>query len=215
VINFDKITVQDIQNALKQELPGAEAHSIMAPTGRQLEAPKNIKPQQSAILIPLFYHSNKLHTCLTRRNHQLKKHPGQISFPGGRYELYDSNTQATALRETHEEIGIKPENVRILGKLSNLYIPVSNFMITPYIGLIERDVIFKIDKNEVSEVIQVALSELLHQGTHTHQPVEIAGEDVNVPCYIINGNVIWGATSMILAELEAILKKHCSRRAKH
>lgn len=212
--NFDKILIQDIKNALKNKLPGSEAHLKMAPKGRQLEAPENIKPQQSAVLIPLYFLSTKLHTCFTRRNHQLKKHPGQISFPGGRYESFDNNTQVTALRETHEEIGISPENVKILGKLSNLYIPVSNFIITPYIGLIEKDVSFKIDKNEVSEVIQVALSDLFHQNSHSSQPVIIKGENVNVPCYFINGNIIWGATSMILAELEEILKKHCFHRAK-
>jgi 8-oxo-dGTP pyrophosphatase MutT (NUDIX family) len=214
VVNFNKITIQDIRSALLEELPDPEAHAVMSPRGRQLEVPKNQKPQHSAVLIPLFHHSNKINTCLTRRNHLLKKHPGQISFPGGRYEAHDINTQNTALRETHEEIGIKPENVEIIGQLSDLYIPVSNFIITPYVGLIKKELNFRIDRNEVTEIIQIPLSDLFHHETHSLQPVEITEKKVNVPCYFINGNIIWGATSMILAELEAILKKHYSHRAK-
>ncbi|MCF8361399.1 MAG: CoA pyrophosphatase [Prolixibacteraceae bacterium] len=214
MINFNKITTQGIRHALNEELPGAEAHYAMSPGGRKLDIPTGIIPKKSAILIPLFFNTNEIYTYLTKRNHNLKKHPGQISFPGGSYEPHDINTQATALRETHEEIGIEPENIEVLGKLSNLYIPVSNFTIAPYVGLLKNNINFRIDRNEVTEVIPVGLSELFHNQTHSFKPVKIAGEKINVPCYFINGNIIWGATSMILSELEAILERHYSHRAK-
>ena len=210
------ITIEKISEALTHQLPGRSAHLRMVPAGRSLSIPegsKNIK--KSAVLMLLYLHEDQLYFCLTKRNHSLKHHPGQISFPGGRCETNETNPLSTALRETEEEIGVKPIDVNILGKLSELYIPVSNFIIHPYIGWISKKPTFNINTYEVDELITLPLHSILDEENKKTMPVETSIGSLNVPCYYINGKLIWGATSMMIAELEVILKQHYAHRATH
>lgn len=210
-----KLTPGTIKEALLQQLPGQKAQVSMSPQGRSLLVPDGKIPRQSAVLLPLFYRNEELHLCFTKRNRQLKHHPGQISFPGGKFEQADKNTLTTALRETTEEIGIDAHTIELLGRLSDLYIPVSNYLITPYVGFVNKKTEPILNKSEVEKILSIPLSSLFGSEARTCKPVVIAGKQTEVPCYYIDNEIIWGATSMILAELEAILKQHYSHRATH
>ncbi|MDA3878771.1 MAG: CoA pyrophosphatase [Prolixibacteraceae bacterium] len=212
-IKMNEISPAIIKAALLQKLPGSKAHAGMSPLGRKLDIPLNTIPRKSAVLIPLFYQNNELYICFTKRNNKLKNHPGQISFPGGKYDYADLNTRTTALRETYEEIGIVASEIETLGRLTDLYIPVSNYIITPHIGFIKNMLHLKINKDEVDRLISVPLNAIFSNYIRTYKPIKIAGNNIEVPCYYIDNEIIWGATSMILAELEEILRLHYSHRA--
>ncbi|MFA9389498.1 MAG: CoA pyrophosphatase [Prolixibacteraceae bacterium] len=213
---FSKITIQEIISSLKEPLPGQRAHMKMLPGGRSLTLPTNYSQvKKSAVLILLFYEQGLLHFCLTKRNSNLKNHPGQISFPGGRCEKYETDPWETALRETDEEIGIPPHQIQFLGKLSDVFVSVSNFNIHPYIGFIQEKPTFIINHKEVEKLIVLPLHSLFTEENHAIEMLETRNGKMNVPCYLIEDHVIWGATSMMIAELEVLLKQHYSGQEEH
>jgi 8-oxo-dGTP pyrophosphatase MutT (NUDIX family) len=132
-------------------------------------------------------------------------HSGQISLPGGKMEKSDSDVAETALREAEEEIGIKRNDVSILGYLSQLFIPVSNMLVFPVIGYISYKPVFNPDLVEVNGVIETPIDEFLREGVVQNKTEKILSMDVTVPFYNINGNHIWGATAMIISELTELL----------
>ena len=135
-------------------------------------------------------------------------HSGQISLPGGKYEIMDADLCATALRETHEEIGIDIQQVNIIGKLSELYIPPSNYLVQPYIGFSEITPAFVPDHKEVEKIIEIKLSDLLDDKNIKRKNILLRnGANIFAPCYIIDGYTIWGATAMILSEFREIAKR--------
>lgn len=207
-------TPELIKKLLNHKLPGNTAHQKMLPQGRSLDYNRN-KPKESAVMIILFYQNNQLQVTLTRRNRNLRHHPGQISFPGGQYEKEDLNLEQTAIRETWEEVGINIDNTTILGKLSTVYVSVSNFNITPYICFLGQPPAFKFDTNEVEEIIIFPLNKFYNASNHAKATIKTNTGIIEVPCYKINDCVIWGATSMILAELEVLLETHYSHREEH
>jgi 8-oxo-dGTP pyrophosphatase MutT (NUDIX family) len=166
--------------------------------------------KESAVLVLLFLKNNDLCLCLTRRNPNMKHHPGQISFPGGQCEEEESIITETALRELEEETGIDKTKVRIIGKLSDLYVHVSNFLIHPIVGYIDHEPKFKIDPFEVEELIFIPLQSFLGKNNITLVNIEIVSGKLKVPCYKINDWVIWGATAMIIAELTVLLAEFLS-----
>lgn len=209
-----RITLEFISEALLHQLPGKRAHKKMVPEGRSLSIPNNIQNiKKSAVLILLYPKDDQLYFCLTKRNSKLKHHPGQLSFPGGQCEKNETDPAVTALRETKEEIGIEPINIQILGKLSELYIPVSNFLIHPYIGWISKEPKFTINTNEVDKLFLLPLNAIINNDHKKTMPVETSQGVLDVPCYLIDEQLIWGATSMMIAELEVILKKQNTHRA--
>lgn len=210
------LTKEFVADALNQNLPGEKAHQIMKPNGRSLLIPENEKQvKKSAILILIYPDENELKFCLTKRNEQLKHHPGQISFPGGKCESHESEPITTALRETEEEIGIHFSKIEILGELSTLYVPVSKFKIYPFIGWTNQKPNFKINQFEVDEIITLPLKSILDNNYKAIKTVKTSWGKTKVPCYFIENNLIWGATSMMIAELEVILKQHYSHREAH
>lgn len=215
-LNSNNLSKELIINALRQELPGKVAQQTMLPDGRTLLIPiNNNKIKNSAVLILIYPIENELNICLTRRSHELKYHPGQISFPGGKCEPYDKNPLETALRETEEEIGIDTAKLEILGKLSDLYVSVSNFNISPFVAWSAQIPVFKMNTVEVDEIISLPLNTILVDDNKTNKMVITSYGNIEVPCYYIENYLIWGATSMMIAELEAILKQHCYHRATH
>ena len=214
--NIPVITIDNLISALKAPLPGASAHTTMLPKGRKLDYDSN-KPniKKSAVLMLIYPNNGELFFCLTKRNAKLKHHPGQISFPGGKCEKHEIDTVETALRETEEEIGIERNHIQILGRLSDVYVSVSNFIIHPYIGYISRKPDFKINRKEVDELIVLPLNSILNMANRTERDIETSIGVLRVSCYLINDYVIWGATSMMIAELEALLRKHYSHRGAH
>ena len=210
------ISIEHIISALKEPLPGKQAHISMLPEGRDLtDSDTNHSINKSAVLILIYPEGDELYFCLTKRNSMLKHHPGQISFPGGRCENHETDPWVTSLRETKEEIGVPQNQIKLIGKLSEVFVKVSNFIIYPYIGFSSEKPDFKVNHNEVEALIVLPLMSILSDNNRTTRMINTSLGPMNVPCYHISDNIIWGATSMMIAELEAILKQYYSRRGAH
>ncbi len=200
-----------IKLALQQTLPGEKAQHIMAPQHRvstEEYLKYNPNPKKSCVLILFYPKENKPHLVLTLRHNYKGAHSGQISFPGGKTEERDPTPEATALRETEEEIGIDSSTIDIIGKLSGLYIPVSGFWVNPFVAISNQYPSFNINEKEVKELIEVPLIEIMRNDiVSTTQFIIKDNITINAPCYIIQGRIVWGATAMMLAELKEVLIK--------
>ncbi|MHB9034259.1 MAG: NUDIX hydrolase [Anaerolineae bacterium] len=204
-----KISMLDakiLQAALRGELPGLAAQSKMGidPGVRRRVPDLSGEPRSSAVLILIFSYNGQLWFPLTQRTYQVAQHKGQISLPGGQREKADANLWETALRETHEEIGIHKEKVIYTGALSSYYVAVSHYIINPFIGWIDNRPTY-VTNEEVDAVIEMPLAALLDPAVKSHAARLIDGQQVTVPCYRYQENEIWGATAMILSEFEAVL----------
>jgi 8-oxo-dGTP pyrophosphatase MutT (NUDIX family) len=203
--------IQRLQVALQQPLPGVAAQERMA--GRVVPPPEAIPPdaRPSAVLGLLFPHEDALNLLFIRRTDDGRAHGGQISFPGGRQDPSDADLRATALREAQEEVGIRSSEVRILGGLTPLYIPVSNFQVYPYIGFAEQKPVYNISTGEVAYVLEAPLGQLFapeRKIITEVRPSSRPGLVMRVPAYALNDqHFIWGATAMILSEFEAIFRE--------
>lgn len=193
-------------------LPASEAHFKMAPLER-IESMKNLKietknPKTAAVMM-LFYPKNgETHLVLIVRNSYQGVHSAQIAFPGGKYEPRDQVFENTALRETHEEIGIPPDSIEILKAFTRLYIPPSNFMVYPFFGICRDEIVFVPDTSEVADIIELPLS--VFMGDDILVSVNLTtsyAENIMVPAFKIEDHIVWGATAMMLSELKEVLKK--------
>lgn len=197
---------------MNEELPGHLAHAQMAPGKRPTASAvlkKGIKPKLSAVLI-LFYPSKDLpHFSLIQRPIYQGVHSGQISFPGGKIDEEDDNLKETALRETWEEIGVPKEKINILSELTDVYIPPSNFLVTPFVGFCAEEPVFKIDPIEVEEMIAVPFTVLMDDKMVKSKDMKFNqnSNTVKVPYYDILNRTVWGATAVILSEVKEILNK--------
>ena len=133
-------------------------------------------------------------------------HSGQISFPGGKYENQDNELWETALREANEEIGIQKADIKYVMSLSNIFIPPSNFLVTPFLSYSISNLTFIPHKSEVSKIIELPVNDLLKIKVSQKRLKTMFKESVEVPCFNYNQNIIWGATSMILSELKMIIQ---------
>jgi 8-oxo-dGTP pyrophosphatase MutT (NUDIX family) len=206
--NFIKnITLREIISALSFELSAEYAHKKFLPIGRSIDIPYNLRNEikESAVMVLLLKKNNELCLCLTLRTQLLRHHPGQISFPGGKIEKNEDDFTETALRELKEETGINSETVFICGKLSDLYIPVSNFLIHPIVGYLDHEPHFEINTQEVDEMIIIPFYEFFMNENHTLSIVESQSGKIEVPSYTIQGKTIWGATAMIISEFTELL----------
>ena len=203
--------IEWLRERLTHPLPGRAAQERMM--GRvvsmPIKIPDNARP--SAVLCLLFPMHDELHVLLMKRREDTSAHSGQVSFPGGSYEATDADMRATALREAQEEVGIASADVDILGALTPLYIPVSNFNVYPFVGYTKQRPVYSLSHSEVSYTIEVPLGELLHTKRKTvTEVVSPAQPDVKrkVNAYQLkDGTIIWGATAMIISELEVILEE--------
>ncbi len=210
----EKALTEKLSQALSQTLPGKVAQEIM--TGRVLPMPDPVPEdaRPSGVLILLFPKDEILHMLFIRRTEDGRAHGGQISFPGGKQEVNDANLRATALREAHEEAGVVSGDVTILGALTPLYIPVSNFIVYPFVGYSDQVPFYNISEHEVAEILELPVEWLLEDArkvTTTVRPSSRPDMQLTVPAYLLtDGSFIWGATAMILSELEVIWKKMIS-----
>jgi 8-oxo-dGTP pyrophosphatase MutT (NUDIX family) len=201
--------IDRLRERLKQPLPGWSAQERMI--GRVMamphKVPDNARP--SAVLCLLFPLNDELHVLLMKRREDNTAHSGQVSFPGGSYDESDADLRATALREAQEEVGIPSANVDILGALTSLYIPVSNFNVYPFVGFAKQQPQYNLSHHEVAYTLEIPLNTLFHIDRKTiAEVISPASPGVvrNVNAYILEDKtVIWGATAMILSELEALM----------
>jgi 8-oxo-dGTP pyrophosphatase MutT (NUDIX family) len=204
--------ISQLAQSLQGTLPGSSAHLLMAPAGRgnteEFIQTLATPPRTSAVMLILYPEKNDLNLILIKRPDYEGVHSGQISFPGGKFEEEDVEFVRTALRETHEEIGINPNEIEIMGALSRIYIPPSNFLVYPFVGYCKQAPSFIIDK-EVDRVISVPVSLLLDDSI-IKQGIFMAGGslgfEVKAPYFEMDNERVWGATACILSEFRQIWK---------
>jgi 8-oxo-dGTP pyrophosphatase MutT (NUDIX family) len=155
----------------------------------------------AAVLVPLFEKGNEFHILFTKRTETLEYHKGQICFPGGARHETDRDLKDTALRETFEEVGVNPNDVRILGELDSMGTVTSNFLITPYVGIIPYPYEFQVSADEIETLIEVPISALLDEHNYSEEAYDLNGELLTGFVFEYQGNVIWGATARIIRQL--------------
>jgi 8-oxo-dGTP pyrophosphatase MutT (NUDIX family) len=205
------LTLEDIRAALQQPLPGLAAQIKFAPayrlSGLRNDPPADARP--AGVLILLYPHGSEWHFPLMKRVEDGLTHSGQISLPGGSQEAGES-IHETALREACEEVGAACAEVNVLGQLTTIYIPPSNFLVTPTVGQVDHRPDFKCDPREVAELIEVPLSMLFDPNVVKREPWTLRGTQVEVPFFQIGSHKVWGATAMILSEFKMILETAAS-----
>ena len=195
-----------IKEALSGDLPGEISHRKMLPPGRKYSLPEEHQnSRNSGILLLIFPEGDEICTCLIRRPSYMKHHAGQIGFPGGQTEEPDTTLLETALREAHEEIGIDPDHLHILGSLTPLYIHVSKFMIFPFVAWMDQKPEFAVNIYEVEKLIIFPLIRHLNASERKEAEVSSSNGILRVPSFIWEDEVIWGATAMILVEFLDLL----------
>ena len=198
-----------LNNELVKTLPGEDAHLKMASTLKNFSASFDHHGEpvkNSAVCILLFPENNEWHSVLIKRPEYQGYHSGQIGLPGGKVDINDVDLKQTALREVREEIGVDELKIKIIGQLSDLYIPVSNIKVTPFIGCSTECPVFQIDPYEVVELIKFPVNMLLSAKSVKQEKMTFRGFDLDVPYYDIQGYHVWGATAMILSEFCEIVR---------
>ncbi len=201
--------IKAIEAILNLPLPGYKVQKRMEPSIRadlSGSTKPNFATRDSAVLILLYPFAKRLHFVLIKRQIYEGPHSGQVSLPGGKFEDIDLTLDSTALRETYEEVGVEPSKVRILGKLTELYVPVSNLMVYPYVGYTSQKPEFMPNLQEVEYVIEVGVSDLLAEVNKSVKVITSHGRPLTAPFYQLRGEMVWGTTAMILAEFEEILR---------
>jgi 8-oxo-dGTP pyrophosphatase MutT (NUDIX family) len=206
--------MQHFADRLKKEiangLPGTEVQWQMASSDRMVRNFPRIPgkdAREASVLILLYPFNDSICTVLMQRPAYNGVHGGQISFPGGKQEPSDENAIDTALREAQEETGIKPEEIRILGTLTPLFIPVSNTLVTPAVAWTSQRPAFRRKPDEVVFLFDAEIKRFYDPSIVKKKPVKIGEEMINVKYYDYEGNMIWGATAMIIHELLVILRR--------
>jgi len=209
---LDKIPIFFIQNLmgelinrirwrkyLSSHLPGEQAQLKMAPTFRGAFH-HDTDPVHAAVLLLMYPSDNgTLSLVFIKRNEYDGPHSAQISFPGGVWEEGDGHIQNTAIRETREELGIG-DDIEILGSLTELHIPVSNYLVSPFVGCMDHTPVFYPDDSEVQFVIESTIKELLDPQNRDSETIFRHGQSIRAPFYLAGEEKIWGATAMMLSE---------------
>lgn len=193
-------------------LPAEAAHMKMMPPERADIMKKldmtTVNPKKAAVMM-LFYPKNeKTNLVLIIRNQYPGVHSSQIAFPGGKVETFDESFLHTALRETEEEIGISSNQIQVIRPFSEVYIPPSNFMVFPFLGISSEELVFNPDPNEVAGIIEFPLEKFMDDSTVVIQKMPTSYSlSIDVPSFKIAEHYVWGATAMMLSELKETLKK--------
>jgi len=207
-----QLSIEELKQKFLRPLPGALSHLKMSPRNRvdDLSGDNPMMPlaRRSAVLVLLFPDQGQLKTVFIKRSVYNGVHSGQISFPGGQYETTDDSFEATALRETNEEIGVPGDKIQLIGRLTDFYIPPSNFLVKVYVGYTSQKPEYIPDKKEVQSVVEVNVEDLYDGNNITQKEFYSTSRNgvVNAPTYVISGVEIWGATAMIVSELLDVLR---------
>jgi 8-oxo-dGTP pyrophosphatase MutT (NUDIX family) len=196
---------------LNVDLPATNAHAKMVPPNRE-DLLKNtdftkITPKKAAVMMLFYPKNSQTHLALILRTSYNGVHSSQIAFPGGKVEEDDIDLQHTAIRETHEEIGIHPSTINVIRPFTEVYIPPSNFMVYPFLGYSSRELKFILQEDEVAGIVEFPLAEFMDDKNlvTTTMKTSYAGS-IDVPGFQVNNHFIWGATAMMMSELKETLK---------
>lgn len=212
----DSLILKNLKEALQVTLStyqdeGRKAQLLMSHTGRRFEPQADENPKDAAVLHYLYPKDGEYYFVLIERNSRFPndKHKGQIALAGGAFEREDTDMEATARREFYEELGVAVDSKEILTSLEPLYIPVSQFRVHSFLAISDQKPIFVAQPDEVARVIEVPLRMLVDNSSKHYENMKINQKYVleRVPQYHFFGYKVWGATAMMLSELEAIIKK--------
>lgn len=201
-----------IVKVTKMELPGEAVQFKMAPIERLQELKRIAREKETAKragVMSLFYPSENFETklILILRKTYKGVHSAQVGFPGGKLEVEDDSIQDAALRETEEEVGVSRETISVLKKLTEIYIPPSNFFVQPFLGITTEAPKFVPQEEEVEALIEVALKDFMNDANIISQTLSTSyASSIKVPAFKLNGHVVWGATAMMLNEVRELLK---------
>ncbi|MDO5981719.1 NUDIX hydrolase [Flavivirga spongiicola] len=210
-MNFDEFLklTSKIKNIT---LPAESSHFKMVPPFRRdlMEKQKEaIKKAKKAGVLALFYPDINKQTkfVLILRKTYKGVHSAQVAFPGGKLEKQDTSLKVAAVRETFEEVGVPIDTIKVIRKLSQVYIPPSNFYVQPFFGITKHTPSFIKQDDEVETIIEIDLQHLLDDGIIITKKVSTSySVEVEVPAFKLNGYVVWGATAMMLSEMKDLLK---------
>jgi 8-oxo-dGTP pyrophosphatase MutT (NUDIX family) len=207
-MTFERL-IQKLEVRLGQQLPAALAHEVMRAvdaTGRPPQFKHSVPPKPSSVLVLIYPGiDGSIHFPLVKRAEYPGTHSGQISFPGGRAEAGETTIQ-TALREAEEEVGVHPSEVTVLGVLSNFFVVPSNFMVTPVVGYASRRPQFVADEVEVVRILEGDIRSLLPaEAIHVSEVVVAKTYKLQAPHFIVDNEMVWGATAMMLNEFRMII----------
>ncbi len=204
-----QITAKILKDIFSEPLPGAEAQQLMSPSNRYTgkNIPESEPPKESSVFILLFQENGEWFIPLIKRTEYDGAHSGQVSLPGGKRDRQDKSILQTAFRETDEEIGVTPDLITYVGTLTTLFIPNSNFNVTPQVGLINPTPTFKRDPQEVEEIIKLPFLTLFDKSMIKYFERNVNNHTINAPYYCCDERIIWGATAMMLSEFAEIIRK--------
>lgn len=209
---MDFYTFRDqLSSKIPSYSPNFQAQQLMAPfkMGNRIDMLNlNKNPRLGGVMIFVFNKRNKAHLALIRRPEYDGVHSGQIAFPGGKMDDSDADIQETAIRETFEEIGVPKSKMEILGPISQVYIPPSKFLVTPFVTICNESPVFNKDDFEVEEVLEVPIALLFDDSIVKHGEVNVGnqGYSLSAPYFDVFGHKVWGATAIMLSEFKAIMK---------
>jgi len=203
--------IKYIPKIVNQQLPAFTAHAKMAPFERLATLDpdyyKDNNPRRSAVMMLFYPKNDQAHLILIKRNAYPGIHSSQISFPGGKAEPEDGSLAETAVRETFEEVGVAPADIDVVMPFTEIYIPPSNFLVAPFLGLSMSEPIFKPNPDEVVELIQLSLDVFLDDSIVVQTEMQTSySQMINVPAFKVDEHIVWGATAMILSELKETIK---------
>ncbi len=201
--------ISQLTRKLRGPLPGKAAHrKMISPARKSLYRDADLSDARpSSVLLPFYPVDGRPVLAFVRRQQYDGVHSGQIAFPGGQFEAQDKDLQHTALREAWEETGITSQDVTVIGKLTQVYIPPSNFLVQPFVGYLSKRPLFRPDAGEISEVIEISLEELLTEECLQTKTVTAGRSSYEVPCFYVRQRIIWGATAMMLNELLELIRQ--------
>lgn len=204
-----KELISYLQDRLLQELPGKLAHKEAAPYRNIDYDSLDLKTvRKSGVLILLYEKQAEPHIVLIERPIYKGTHSGQIALPGGKVEETDKDIVHTALREANEEVGVLMDDVEVVGQLSDVYIPVSNFLVSPVIGFVNYAPNFIAQEREVADIIELELQKLINTQHLATDNIKLSnGLKLQVPVFQFNQKTIWGATALMLNELRWVLRE--------